>query len=998
MIERRSPDASRGRSGARPVGCLGFKRAKARPDGVRGGALAWVPLDLERPMRPISVLFVGAVSSTGCLGGDSGGPVRPLNPQDHPTDTAGGSTTDTHATTPSDDTGGTTIPEQVFPSAGRFIDADVAGLAWATADLAGFTNAQGRYSWIPGEDIRFAVGRTTLGTAHGQHSLTPLDLFPGADSASPEVINLARFLQTLDQDGDAENGITLTPEVSAVVDTVMAGLKLEAVDWADDDQVDQLLHTILSSAANLPGHNLRNVDRAEASAHLEQSLMQANQYRRNVSSSPSLLSRKAKVNSMSPWVPAQMADGTLLGGEVHPLLVNWTEEVEGTGALDAFASISLDEGRTWRQTNLSQSAGRSSFTLADGTKVPGSVQKVNVKVVGRIFFATWVSPYCPNPDPSGLGEADPHQVGGPQGSIDYAVAEPDSGRGEEPFPCLWATRGWVEDDGRLQVFEAQQLSSGSRWAIQDFPAGSTEAGFAVAWQEDPEGLRLGEGDGPGDGGMGASVHRQTDIWYSYLRWADALTAEEGETGWQVEADGSPRARAQVGLSSPVRVSDNAACHQGEEEASGPWCATVCVDYDETNHCLTSSGLVLDGDTGASRPNLFVIPKSKTLPDGSTTKTGQVVLAYEESKGGAGGGGGGDTGCFTGDPGDSYLVEGAAESSGSGKTIVYHAFELEKADIIASGDVLSDPAQNGRRARMVVQPGSKAGPADVRVVLMYREGVEGHGGMGDVKARVATGGYSASSFGRSMNMSSPTVLELQEGGWDSGSAHDAHVDRWEWQAGDLRRSEDANPYDDARAHRAQLRGDQILLAFTWTPNQVWARRGEDHYDFYVRRSYDGGGTWTNAAGIYEPPRNLSNLPDHVRTVIEPRLVCAPSTIKLEDGSATGHPEDSQAIDSCVLAYGTQENLASGGALLDVYLARSTDWGESYETVSQIDPATGEVRDGFDWLVQGEEEQGECQIRMSPDGSQVVAAWMQTLESETAPQSDVWLRILGSGSHI
>ena len=46
------------------------------------------------------------------------------------------------------------------------------------------------------------------------------------------------------------------------------------------------------------------------------------------------------------------------------------------------------------------------------------------------------------------------------------------------------------------------------------------AGCAVTWQEDPEGVRPGEGEGPGTGWSGATTASKTDIWYSFVEWED----------------------------------------------------------------------------------------------------------------------------------------------------------------------------------------------------------------------------------------------------------------------------------------------------------------------------------------------------------------------------------------------------------------------------------------------------------------------------------------------
>ena len=45
-----------------------------------------------------------------------------------------------------------------------------------------------------------------------------------------------------------------------------------------------------------------------------------------------------------------------------------------------------------------------------------------------------------------------------------------------------------------------------------------DAGAVIVWQEDPDGLRPGSGDGPGEGWSGATAGSKTDIWYSFINW------------------------------------------------------------------------------------------------------------------------------------------------------------------------------------------------------------------------------------------------------------------------------------------------------------------------------------------------------------------------------------------------------------------------------------------------------------------------------------------------
>ena len=153
--------------------------------------------------------------------------------------------------------------------------------------------------------------------------------------------------------------------------------------------------------------------------------------------------------------------------------------------------------------------------------------------------------------------------------------------GDYPFSAVWAARGVIlpptgEDQPSTFVwFKAERLSSGVRDANRPEVVCVKGAGCAVTWQEDPEGIRPGHGDGPGEGWSGAIAHHQTDTWYSYIAWDDfALVSEDGTYGtfygddlttsgaslaaWVAENEtGSPKAA--IPMSIPVRLTDNAMC-------------------------------------------------------------------------------------------------------------------------------------------------------------------------------------------------------------------------------------------------------------------------------------------------------------------------------------------------------------------------------------------------------------------------------------------------------
>ncbi len=102
---------------------------------------------------------------------------------------------------------------------GVFIDGPVAGITYKTPTVGGMTDATGTFKYKEGEEVTFSIGRGVLGSAAGKPVLTPLDIAAGAkDTSDQRVVNISVLLQTLDQDGNPENGITISSKAASFVD------------------------------------------------------------------------------------------------------------------------------------------------------------------------------------------------------------------------------------------------------------------------------------------------------------------------------------------------------------------------------------------------------------------------------------------------------------------------------------------------------------------------------------------------------------------------------------------------------------------------------------------------------------------------------------------------------------------------------------------------------------------------------------------------------------
>jgi hypothetical protein len=250
----------------------------------------------------------------------------------------------------------------------------------------------------------------------------------------------------------------------------------------------------------------------------------------------------------------------------------------------------------------------------------------------------------------------------------------------------------------------------------------------------------------------------------------------------------------------------------------------------------------------------------------------------------------------------------------------------------------------------------------------------------------------------------------------------------------------------------MRGDFVMMGYSYTPNWAATRNGNDKYDFFVRRSFDGGQTWTTdpdgegiehcqvfkkttgegdniefvyedghivkeevctpyAAGDFEQARNMSQLPNAKTSVIEPRIVAPPAGAVIDSlGVKSTRKEDIFNPNVVYLAYGTASNPKKDpvtgeqedGAPMDLFYTFTQDKGENFTLDTwEINPESdgnyaGETVNRWGYLAKGDAEQGEVQIRMTPDGSRFYGVWLQELEPLNPEDpthfegSDVWFR--------
>ena len=105
----------------------------------------------------------------------------------------------------------------------------------------GTTRMGGKFICKEGDTIGFYVGDVALGQTLCKEIVTPIDLVPGAiDDKNPIVTNIARFLQSLDNDLNPYNGITISIDTTEEVTGRPIDITNPELDFDNDVDLEAL--------------------------------------------------------------------------------------------------------------------------------------------------------------------------------------------------------------------------------------------------------------------------------------------------------------------------------------------------------------------------------------------------------------------------------------------------------------------------------------------------------------------------------------------------------------------------------------------------------------------------------------------------------------------------------------------------------------------------------------------------------------------------------------
>ena len=152
---------------------------------------------------------------------------------------------------------------------GKFVDSPVQGANYAAGKKSGTTAADGGFRFESGNSLFLSIGDIQLGNGTARRIFTPLTLVNTANPSDATVVNIASFLQTLDDDGDPNNGILITQAVRTAAIGKTIDFAQSTTDFANDGNVQ----TVVAELTALTTAGARSlVSAAAAEAHLRSTL------------------------------------------------------------------------------------------------------------------------------------------------------------------------------------------------------------------------------------------------------------------------------------------------------------------------------------------------------------------------------------------------------------------------------------------------------------------------------------------------------------------------------------------------------------------------------------------------------------------------------------------------------------------------------------------------------------------------------------------------------
>lgn len=179
---------------------------------------------------------------------------------------------DTNSTTPSepsssDDASSASSEDQVITAVGYYVDSAVSGIHYVCGGQSGETGENGEFTFEVGEGCIFSLNNIQLREVVSSELHSQVKI-------QEDNVEVARLLQSLDNDGDPENGITISTEVV----NALAVQNIQGIP-ADDTEVASLVQLIKTAVSTYQG-SAKTAE--EAQLHLDRLAVEINVEKREI--------------------------------------------------------------------------------------------------------------------------------------------------------------------------------------------------------------------------------------------------------------------------------------------------------------------------------------------------------------------------------------------------------------------------------------------------------------------------------------------------------------------------------------------------------------------------------------------------------------------------------------------------------------------------------------------------------------------------------------------
>lgn len=158
---------------------------------------------------------------------------------------------------------------------GYFIDSAVEGVSYTTSSgLSGVTDKNGKFNYHQSDSVKFSLGKMVLGDVKPNTDglVTPKTLIAQDEAPSEDEIKnislLLRTLQSLDEDNNPENGISISNETIEKLSTLSNEIEFHKI--GEDDLIELDNEHNLGLDTDYDGH--LDVNESTAHSHFEKSL------------------------------------------------------------------------------------------------------------------------------------------------------------------------------------------------------------------------------------------------------------------------------------------------------------------------------------------------------------------------------------------------------------------------------------------------------------------------------------------------------------------------------------------------------------------------------------------------------------------------------------------------------------------------------------------------------------------------------------------------------